>query len=1224
MFAKFSVRKPLTIVIAVILIVILGVISFTKMTPDLLPSMDLPYVAVITTYPGASPEKVETGVTKPLEQALATTSGVESITSVSSENSSMVLLQFSEDTNMDSAMIEMSGNIDMVEGYFDDTVSAPILMKINPDLLPVMVASLDMDGKSLEELSKLVSDEVLPSFERIEGVASVTTMGLLERQLTITLNQEKIDALNDRILKAVDEELAAAEEKLAEGEAQLAAAREEYEKAREEQTKQLADSSAALTQGREQLQAGLDAARQTIAEIQGKYPELEAKHQELQAAIEQMTAAGQQPTEEMLTSLAQVEAAIAACDQGLSEAGQQEAALTAQLDALSEQEAQLESGKMTLSQELAKAAVQLDESEAQLAEAREEFEASRDTAYEQAGLSGVITRDTISGLLTAENFSMPAGSITGSDGESYAVKVGDTFSGVEELENWSLFYIEAGDIGGITLNDVADIAFTDNSGENYAKINGNDGILLTFQKQSTSSTAEVAHKIQDRMKELEEEYPGMHLTALSDQGQYIDLVINSVLQNLLMGGALAVIILLLFLRDLKPTLIIAVSIPVSLLFALVLMYFSGVTMNVISLAGLALGVGMLVDNSIVVIENIYRLRSQGVPARKAAVVGAKQVGGAITASTLTTVCVFLPIVFTEGISRQLFTDMGLTIAYSLVASLIIAMTLVPAMGATVLRKDSSKHHKWFDAFANAYRKGLGFCLSHKWAALVPVAVLLAAAIFGTTVMGLSFMPEMDSSQLMVSLEMPVGTNRADTRAAADTLAEKISALEEVETVGAMQTSGGSGMLSMMGGSDREVSFYVLLDSGRSRTSEEVSREIESFVAETGGEISATGSGMDMSMLTGSGVQIEIKGDDLDTLQSIAGDVAEILRGIEGIDEVSDGMEDASTEYRIIVDKDAAIQKGLTVAQVYSAVSEALTTSVTSTTLTDENEEYSVIIADAPEDALTPDTLEDYTFVPTGAADQTEIRLGDIAEVAEAQSLSSISRENQSRTMSVSGTVDRDHNVGLVGREVEKALEDYQVPEGYSLEIAGENETINQSMRDLVSMILLAVVFIYMIMVAQFQSLRSPFIVMFTMPLAFTGGLLALWIFGFELSVISMLGFLVLAGVVVNNGIVFVDYANQLRLEGMEKREALLTAGRDRIRPILMTALTTILGLSTLAFGMGEGAELLQPMAVVVIGGLLYATALTLFVVPVLYDLFNRKPMRDPNEGLDELEEPEGK
>ena len=573
-----------------------------------------------------------------------------------------------------------------------------------------------------------------------------------------------------------------------------------------------------------------------------------------------------------------------------------------------------------------------------------------------------------------------------------------------------------------------------------------------------------------------------------------------------MGGALAVIILLLFLRDLKPTLIIAVSIPVSLLFALVLMYFSGVTMNVISLAGLALAseCWWITASSSLRISTVCR--SQGVPARKAAVVGAKQVGGAITASTLTTVCVFLPIVFTEGISRQLFTDMGLTIAYSLVASLIIAMTLVPAMGATVLRKDSSKHHKWFDAFANAYRKGLDFCLSHKWAALVPVAVLLAAAIFGTTVMGLSFMPEMDSSQLMVSLEMPVGTNRADTRAAADTLAEKISALEEVETVGAMQTSGGSGMLSMMGGSDREVSFYVLLDSGRSRTSEEVSREIESFAAETGGEISATGSGMDMSMLTGSGVQIEIKGDDLDTLQSIAGDVAEILRGIEGIDEVSDGMEDASTEYRIIVDKDAAIQKGLTVAQVYSAVSEALTTSVTSTTLTDENEEYSVIIADAPEDALTAG----YTgrlYLCSDRRRRPGRRFGwGICGGYGGSEPFCYQPDNQTRTMSVSGTVDRDHNVGLVGREVEKALADYQVPEGYTLEIAGENQTINQSMQDLVSMILLAVVFIYMIMVAQFQSLRSPFIVMFTMPLAFTGGLLALWIFGFDLSVISMLDF----------------------------------------------------------------------------------------------------------------------
>lgn len=1221
MFAKFSVRKPLTIVIAVILIVILGGISFTKMTTDLLPSMDLPYVAVITTYPGASPEKVETGVTKPLEQTLATTSGVENITSVSSENSSMVLLQFAEGTNMDSVMIEMSGSIDLVKGYFDDAVSAPILMKINPDMLPVMVASVDMDGKTLEEVSRIVSEEVLPSFERIDGVASVTTMGLLERQLTITLSQEKIDALNARVLQAVDGQLAEAEAQLQDAEAQLADGRAAFEKNREEQTQKLADSSAALTAGRQQLQGGLDAANQAIADVQAQRKELESQRAEAQAAMDQLIAAGMQPTEEQAAALVQLEAGIAACDKGLTEAEQQKAALSAQLDALSNREAQLETGKMALNQELAKAAVQLDESEEQLKKAREELAANRDAAYEKAGLSGVITRDTVSALLSAENFSMPAGSITGSDGQTYSVKVGDAFSSLEELQNWALFHIDAGDIGGVTLKDVADIAFTDNSGESYAKINGNDGILLTFQKQSTSSTAEVAHKIQKQMEALEEDFPRMHLTALSDQGMYIDLVIHSVLQNLILGGILAVIILLLFLRDLKPTLIIAVSIPVSLLFALVLMYFSGVTMNVISLAGLALGVGMLVDNSIVVIENIYRLRAEGVPAKRAAVLGAKQVAGAITASTLTTICVFLPIVFTEGISRQLFTDMGLTIAYSLVASLLIAMTLVPAMGSTVLRKDSSKKHKWFDAFAEGYQKALAFCLRHKTAVLVPVAVLLAMAVYGAAVMGLSFMPDMDSSQLMVSLEMPVGATQEETRAAGDALLDRISALEEVETVGAMQSSGGSGMMAMMGGSDREVSFYVLLKSDRSRTSDQVSREIESFAGDTGGEITSSGSGMDMSMLTGSGVQVVVKGDDLDTLQEISADVAEILRGIEGTEEISDGMEDASTEYRILVDKDAAMKKGLTVAQVYSEVSDALKTSVTSTTLTDGTEEYPVIVAGAPEDALTPEMLEDYTFTAsTASGSEEEIRLGDITSLSEAQSLSSIHRESQTRTMTVSAAVDRDHNVGLVGRELEKALKDYEIPAGYALEIAGENKTINQSMQDLVLMILLAVVFIYMIMVAQFQSLRSPFIVMFTMPLAFTGGLLALWIFGFDLSVISMLGFLVLAGVVVNNGIVFVDYANQLRIGGMEKREALLTTGRARIRPILMTALTTILGLSTLSFGMGEGADMLQPLAIVVVGGLLYATVLTLFVVPVLYDLFNRKPIRNPDEGLEELDD----
>lgn len=1209
MLSKFSVRKPMTILVAVVMIIVLGCISFTRMTTDLLPSMDLPYVAVITACPGSGPERVETTVTRPLEQVLSTTNGIEAVTSVSSENSSMIVLQFAQGTNMDSAMIDLNTNIGMVSGSFEDTVAAPMMLRINPDLMPVMVASVDMDNTSLEELSRLLANELQPALERVNGVASVTAMGLLEKSLTITLDNDKIAALNNRILSAVDAELAESQQKLDDAQKELDEGRASFNSTRDQQTREMANASQAIASGRRQLEEGIAAVDQGVAQAQAQKTELESQLAQLQDALGQAQAAGIPPTEEQLAAAAQLQAGISACEQGIAEANQQKSALSAQLNQLDQQEAQLESGKMALSQELAKASLQLDQGEKELESAKAQLESAKEEAYKRAGLDGVITRDTISSLLAAENFSMPAGSVENEDGASFQVKVGDTFSSAEELENWQMFHIEAGDIGGVSLKDVAQVAFTDNSGDSYAKINGNDGILLTMQKQSTASTAEVSDDIIAAMGKLEGQYPGLHLTALSDQGQYIDIVTQSVLQNLIFGGILAVIILFLFLRDLKPTLLVAVSIPVSLLFAIVLMYFSGVTMNVISLAGLALGVGMLVDNSIVVIENIYRLRSEGVPAKTAAIEGGAKVAGAITASTLTTVCVFLPIVFTDGLSRQLFTDMGLTIAYSLVASLLIALTLVPALGASLMKKNSEKSHKLFDALVRGYRKALDFCLRRKWAVLVPVAVLLAVSVFGVTVMGTAFMPEMASSQLMVSLEMPVGTSREDTRAAAGILLDKLSGIEEIETIGAMQTSGGSGIMAMMGGSDREVSFYVLLKEGQVKSSDSIARTIEAYKEELGAEtLSASGNGMGaMTAMLGSGISVSIFGDNLDTLQAIAKDVAAMLGEIEGVYEISDGMEDASEEIRIQVDKDAAMKNGLTVAQIYQAVSAALKTETNSTTLTEGAKDYPVVIAGSHDSALTAETLKDFTLKATSATgEEKEIPLSEVAEIVYAQSLPSIHRANQTRTMSVTASVDRDHNIGLAGRALQEKLDSYPVPEGFSIQIAGENENITQALGDLGIMVALAVAMIYLIMVAQFQSLKSPFIVMFTLPLAFTGGLLALWIFGFELSVISMLGFLILCGVVVNNGIVFVDYANQLREGGAEKRAALLDTGCARIRPILMTAMTTILGLSTLAFAVGEGADLLQPMAVVVIGGLLYATLLTLFVVPVLYDLFHRK------------------
>ncbi|MBC8609759.1 efflux RND transporter permease subunit [Massilimaliae timonensis] len=1208
MLSEFSVKKPFTVVVAVIMVLVLGFISFTHMTPNLMPNIDFPYVIVTTAYPGASPEKVESSVTKPLEQALSTTAGMKNITSTSSENFSMVMLEFNQNINMDSVMINVNNTVSSVSSSFDDTVGTPSMMKLNPDMMAVMMASVDVDGMDSYEVSEFVQNTVVPEFERIDGIASVTATGLVEEQLQIKLDQGKIDALNDKILKNVDEELSKAEDEIQSGKKKLKDQRADFESQSEEQKQKLVDASSQMEDGKTELQSVIDKIGMTKQQLEDAVSKAEETKETLSGQLEtaqdmrdQMAEAGLDTTE-IDGQIKLLQDGITQADTGITQAKQGIQAYDA-LDTLKEQEKELESGKITLTQKLTEASVQLTNAEGKLEEAEQQFEEQREEAYQNAGLDGVITVDMIQKMLQAENFSMPAGYLSEGNAQ-YLIKVGDEFADETEIKDLLLFSTGVDGVGDIYLKDVAEVSWADNAGETYAKINGNDGILLSFEKSSTASTTEATDAVHTAMDSLMENNPDLHITALMDQGVYIDIIIKSVLDNLLYGGILAIIVLLLFLKTFKPTLIIATSIPISLLFAMVLMYFSGVTLNIISLSGLALGVGMLVDNSIVVIENIYRLRNLDVNKRKAAVQGAKQVAGAITSSTLTTICVFLPIVFTDGLTRQLFADMGLTIAYSLVASLFVALTLVPTMSSTILNKADEKKHPWFDAVVNGYEKLLRFCLRKKVYVLSFTIVLLILSGVLVARMGTAFMPDVDSTQMSATLTMPDDSDKEDTYQMSDTFMERALEIEDVQTVGAMQ----AGNIMGMGTSDPgEMTFYILLDEDKKHTNKEVAKMLEEKTADLNCEVDIAASTMDMSMLGGSGIELVIHGTDLDQMAQISKDMTGILEGVEGTTDITNGLEDASAEVRVIVNKNKAMEYGLTVAQVYQAVSGAISTETNATTLSADDADYPVIILNDSD--VTRSNLGNYELEGTKDQKDVTVKLSDIASIEEAESPLSISHDNQTRTMTVSALVDEDHNIGLVSRDVEKQLDDYELPSGYTVTLSGENETINQSLSDLVLMIGAAVLFIYLIMVAQFQSLVSPFIVLFTLPLAFTGGLLALVMTGSELSVVAMLGFLVLAGIVVNNGIVFVDYTNQLRLDGMEKKEALVQTGRTRIRPILMTAMTTVLAMSTMAIGVGTGSEMTQPLAIVVIGGLTYATLLTLFVVPCIYDLLRRKDLK---------------
>lgn len=604
MLSKFSVRKPFTVFVSVILVILLGIISFTKMTTDLLPSIDLPYVMVMTTYPGASPEKVELTVTKPLEQTLAITSGVKSINSISSENSSLIILEFEQSINMDSVLIEMSSYIDLVQAQLADEVQTPMLMQMNPDMLPIMVASIDINSMDTKEITKVVNETVIPAFEKIEGVASVSATGLVEEKLKIQLNQDKIDEINNKVLASIDSGLAEGKAKLDDAKNQLATGKEQLESQGKTQITQLAEASAAIESGKTKLLEGINSLSLAQNNLETQKADLESKKKLLERLLEKQQELGFDLTEEEKKLLEQLTTGLEQIESGLSEIINQKSNLETQLTTISAKEKELEIGKLTLNQELSKASAQLITSESELDKGIKEFEEARDEAYKNAGIGEALSSSTISNILMAENFSMPAGYIT-EDEEKYLVKVGEEFSSIEELENLLLFNIDVEGVGNIYLKDVAQVSFTDNSDEMYAKINGNDGIILSFQKQSTYSTSEVSDKINKTIETLQKSNQDMHITSLEDQGVYINIVVQSVLSNLILGGVLAIIILFIFLRNVKPTVIIAFSIPISLLFALVMMYFSGVTMNIISLAGLALGVGMLVDNSIVVIENIY-------------------------------------------------------------------------------------------------------------------------------------------------------------------------------------------------------------------------------------------------------------------------------------------------------------------------------------------------------------------------------------------------------------------------------------------------------------------------------------------------------------------------------------------------------------------------------------------------------------------------------------------
>lgn len=1234
--AGFSVKKPLTIFVTVLGIIVLGVVAYLKMTPDLLPNMDFPYVIIVTSDPGASPESIEQSITRPVEQAMATLDKIKTVTSTSQDSVSMVTLEFEDGANMDTISVDIQQKISVLQGSWDDTVSAPYVLKINPSMLPVMVAAVSREDMDVYALSDFVTGELSPKLEGVSGVASISVSGAVTREAHVILDEAKLDALSEKLADAVRTELnktkldlQKAKDQVEKGQAQL------------DEAKEAIAAGAAAKAG-----AAVDKLYEYLKEARGQIPKPDPDPDPGKPPI---TVPGKEELEQLKRTLERLNATLDKLMQDL-ESGELKREVTSEVYDL------------TLSlidgiTQLTEAQIQLDEAMTQIEAGMDQINEAYKSIADQTDVGGMLSISAVSQLLTAQNFAMPAGYIEDDSGVKYMVSVGENVSSRQELEDMVLLDLGMDGIEPVTLGDIATVVVTDNAGELYTKVNGDNGILITFTKQSNYATAEVSNNISARFEELEGQYEGLSFAPLMDQGDYIYLIVETITSSLLWGALFSVVILYLFLRDWRPTVITLVSIPVSVIFAIVLMYFTGVTINMISLSGLAVAVGMLVDNSVVVIENIYRLRAKGATIIQAAVSGAGQVLGAVTASTLTTVCVFAPIVFVEGLTRQLFTDLALTITYSLLASLLVALTLVPAMASGMLRRPMVQKPGLLDKVYPAYRKAIAFSLDHKAGVLLLSLVLLVTSAGACLRRGFTFMPEMDMNNLSLTITMPEDTSREEAVRLADEVLERVMTVDDVQDAGFMMGGGTMGGLNMGGamggasGGSYDVEGYITMPEGTFGSV--AGKEIETLCADLPCEVTASGvmSGM-MSYMTGSGVSLQVFGSDMADLQSSARTIAQRLEQVEGVGEVSDGLDASAPALQVTIDRKAAAEKGLTVAQVYMQIAAALqsSASVSDVTLDSEDMDLTVDAAEgsvlkrenllelelsaesSASSAMTGSTsgMTGSTSGMTGSAsgmtgsgtmgqltggseEDKTFKLGDVATVTETVSMNTISRDQQRRCVTVTAAIADGYNVTHVTSAAQQAVSGLTLPEGVIAEFNGENEQIMEAMSQLLLMLLLGVVLVYFIMVAQFQSLKSPFIVMFTIPLAFTGGFLALLIAGIEVSVISLIGFVMLVGIIVNNGIVLVDYINQQRLSGMERREAIIDAGVTRLRPILMTSLTTILGLIVTATAKNAGTALMQPIAVVCIGGLLYATLMTLFVVPCMYDMMNKKDMQKVDE-----------
>jgi len=1012
--SDFAVRRPVTIAMLVLGIILIGAVSLGKLAIDLYPELNFPIAAVTASYPGAGPEEIENQVTRPLEEIMGTVNNVESIMSISSPGSSMVLMMFNWGTDINFATLQMREKVDLIKAGLPDDVGTPTVLKMDPTTMPIMQAGVS-GSRDLASLQQITEDLIKNRLERIEGVASVAITGGLVSEVEIKADPVKLNSYGLSI-------------------------------------------------------------NQVIQTLQG------------------------------------------------------------------------------------------------------------------------------------ENMNLSSGEIEDGKEKLLVRTVGE----IKQIEDFEQIIISSAGGAQVKLKDIAQVKFTHQEPTQYTRVNQKPSLSINILKQTGSNIVQVADKVNQEIANLQKELPaGVKIDIVVDQSQYIKDSISQMARNTVSGGVLAVLVLLVFLRNIRSTLIIGLAIPFSVISTFIMVYFAGITLNVMSLGGLALGVGMMVDSAIVILENIFRYRQLGHGYIDAAIKGSSEVGSAVMASTLTTVAVFLPIVFVEGLASELFKQLALTVTFSLLASLFVALTLIPMLSSKLLKVNPQEEAQRKTPLAKAanmvqgalgaldekYRRLLNWALQHRKTVVIGVTAALIGSFALIPVIGMEFMPQVDSGDISVSVELPKGAVLEDTARIATEVEEIVKQTKEVKTI--FTSIGGTGQ--MMGGSSGAVSqMQVKVGSRteRERSTDEIMEDLRNRLKTvTGAKVTVSG-GAQQEMAGGSPIDIAIKGKDLAVLKDLSHQAVQVVSGISGTREVESSLEESRPEIQLLVDRQRAGQLGLTSSQVASSVRTAISGTTTSTYRVG-GREYDIRVK-VGENSPTLMELEGLTIAaPTGG----RVPLREVAEIVRVNGPSSINREDQSRVVNITANV-VGRDLGSVTTELKQAMDKVRLPGGYFIEYGGQNQEMMESFASLGLALLLSIILVYMVMASQFESLMHPFVIMFSIPTTFIGVVGGLAVTGRSLSVPAFIGVIMLMGIVVNNAIVLVDYINTLRRRGASREDAIVQAGPTRLRPILMTTLTTVLGLVPLALGIGEGAEAQAPMATVVVGGLTMSTLFTLVFVPVVYTIMD--------------------